>query len=292
MSVYLGTFGKVELKRKFDARLVGKINGNDVNTAEKRFSFDFDLDQLITGDRITIKEINGNALDFINKSDGSSYTDSSVTKYINVDEAGGIRLYGSFANAVNGGTANATPLSTGSNLNVEVTIKNKRRLLAQVSSYEINTERESVDTTVLSDNFRQRVSSLISGSGRFSAFWEYAGDDSSELPNYLLQLILRTKVGSNFAARLYIKDSNYNPSGVAIRNNDQLYYKVEGIITAAAVQFSPSDTVQITADFITTGPVELKVDLEVPFALTQEDGSKLLEDDSSQEIGIVGSGTS
>lgn len=287
MSVYLGTFGKVELKRKFDARLVGKINGNDVNIAEKRFSFDFDLDQLITGDRITIKEVNGNALDFI-----SSYTDSSVTKYINVDEAGGIRLYGSFANAVNGGTANATALSTGSNLNVEVTIKNKRRLLAQVSSYEINTERESVDTTVLSDNFRQRVSSLISGSGRFSAFWEYAGDDSSELPNYLLQLILRTKVGSNFAARLYIKDSNYNPSGVAIRSNDELYYSVEGIITAAAVQFTPDSVVQIAADFITTGPVELKVDLEVPFALTQEDGSKLLEDNSSQEIGIVGSGTS
>jgi hypothetical protein len=288
MSVYLGTFGKVELKRKFDARLVGKINGNDVNTAEKRFSFDFDLDQLITGDRITIKEINGNALDFI-----SSYPDSSVTKYINVDEAGGIRLYGSFANAVNGGTANATTLVEGRpDRQVKVKIDNKRRLLAQVSSYEINTERESVDTTVLSDNFRQRVSSLISGSGRFSAFWEYAGDDSSELPNYLLQLILRTKVGSNFAARLYIKDSNYNPSGVAIRNNDQLYYKVEGIITAAAVQFSPSDTVQITADFITTGPVELKVDLEVPFALTQEDGSKLLEDDSSEEIGIVGSGTS
>lgn len=287
MSVYLGTFGKVELKRKLDGRLVGKINGNDVNTAEKRFSFDFDQGQLITGDRITIKEIDGNALDFI-----SSYTDSSVTKYISVDEAGGIRLYNSFANAVNGGTANATALSTGSNLNVQVTIENKRRLLAQVSSYEINTERESVDTTVLSDNFRQRVSSLISGSGRFSAFWEYAGDDSSELPNYLLQLILRTKVGSNFSARLYIKDSNYNPSGVAIRNNDELYYSVEGIITAAAVQFSPSDAVQITADFITTGPVELKVDLEVPFALTQEDGGKLLEDDSSQELGIVGSGTS
>jgi hypothetical protein len=288
MSVYLGTFGKVELKRKFEGKLVGKIIGDDVNATEKRFSFDFDQDQLITGDRITIKEQNGSALDFI-----SGYTQDEVTKYINVDEAGGIRLYGSFANAVNGGTANATTLVEGRpDRQVKVKIDNKRRLLAQVSSYEINTERESVDTTVLSDNFRQRVSSLISGSGRFSAFWEYAGDDSSELPNYLLQLILRTKVGSNFAARLYIKDSNYNPSGVAIRNNDQLYYKVEGIITAAAVQFSPSDTVQITADFITTGPVELKVDLEVPFALTQEDGSKLLEDDSSEEIGIVGSGTS
>jgi hypothetical protein len=288
MSVYLGTFGKVELKRKFEGKLVGKIKGNDVNATEKRFSFDFDQDQLITGDRITIKEQNGSALDFI-----SGYTQDEVTKYINVDEAGGIRLYGSFANAVNGGTANATPLVEGRpDRQVKVKIDNKRRLLAQVSSYEINTERESVDTTVLSDNFRQRVSSLISGSGRFSAFWEYAGDDSSELPNYLLQLILRTKVGSNFAARLYIKDTNYNPSGVAVRNNDQLFYRIEGIITAAAVQFSPDSTVQITADFITTGPVELKVDLEVPFALTQEDGSKLLEDDSSQEIGTVGSGTS
>lgn len=287
MSVYLGTFGKVELKRKFDARLVGKIFAAEVNVAEKRFSFNFDQDQLITGDRITIKELDGNALDFI-----SGYTDSSVTKYINVDDAGGIRLYGSFANAVNGGTANATALSTGSNLNVQVTIENKRRLLAQVSSYEINTERESVDTTVLSDNFRQRISSLISGSGRFSAFWEYAGDDSSELPNYLLQLILRTKVGSNFVARLYVKDSSYNPSGVAIRNDDQLYYKVEGIITAAAVQFSPGDIVQITADFITTGPVELKVDLEVPSALTQEDGSKLLDDESNDVIGVVGPGAS
>lgn len=287
MSVYLGTFGKVELKRKFDGRLVGKIFAAEVNTDEKRFSFDFDQGQLITGDRITIKERDGNALDFI-----SGYTDSSITKYINVDEAGGIRLYGSFANAVNGGTANATALNKGSDLDVQVTIENKRRLLAQVSSYEINTERESVDTTVLSDNFRQRISSLISGSGRFSAFWEYAGDDSSELPNYLLQLILRTKVGSNFVARLYIKDSSYNPSGVAIRNDDQLYYKVEGIITAAAVQFSPSDAVQITADFITTGPVELKVDLEVPSALTQEDGSKLLDDESNDVIGVVGPGAS
>lgn len=286
MSVYLGTFGKVELKRKLDGALSGQIKGNDVNVTEKRFSFDFDQDQLITGDRITIKETNGNTLDFI-----SGYTDSSVTKYINVDEMGGIRLYSSFANAINGGTANATTLTTGSNLDIQVKVENDRRILAQVSSYEINTERESVDTTVLSDNFRQRISSLISGSGRFSAFWEYAGDDSSELPNYLLQLILRTKVGSNFAARLYIKDSNYNPSGVAIRNDDELYYEVEGIITAAAVQFSPGSVVRITADFITTGPVELKVDLEVPFALTQEDGGKLLEDNTSDELGIVGPGT-
>ena len=286
MSIYLGTFGKVEFQRKLDGVLFGKIKGNDVNVTEKRFSFDFDQDQLITGDRITIKVTDGSALDII-----SSYTDSSVTKYINVDEMGGIRLYNSFADAVNGGTTNATTLTTGSDLDVQVKVENDRRVLAQVSSYELNTERESVDTTVLSDNFRQRVSSLISGSGRFNAFWEYAGDDSSELPNYLLQLILRTKVGSNFVARLYIKDNNYNPSGVAVRDNDELFYRIEGIITAAAVQFTPDSIIQITADFITTGPVELKVDLEVPFALTQEDGSKLLEDDTSDELGITGPGT-
>tara|TARA_S200002703_G_scaffold36979_1_gene32163 strand:- start:1475 stop:2338 length:864 start_codon:yes stop_codon:yes gene_type:complete len=287
MSIYLGTFGKVELKRKSGGALLGKIRAKEINTNARRFSFDFDIDQLITGDKVTITDITGVAVDFI-----SGNTDPSITKFINVDEAGGIRLYDTFAHAVNGGFANALPLVECSDLDVKVTVDNNRRLLAQVSSYEINTERESVDTTVLSDNFRQRVSSLISGSGRFSAFWEYALDDEKELPNYLLQLILRTKVGSDFAARLYIKDNNYNPSGAPVRNNDKLYYKVRGIITAAAVQFTPDSVVQITADFITTGPVELRVDLSAPFALTQEDGSKLLEDDESAEIGIDGAGES
>jgi len=94
------------------------------------------------------------------------------------------------------------------------------KLLAQVNSYELNTERETVDTTTLSDEFRSRISTLMSGSGRMSCFWEYRGDTVNELPQYLVQLALRTKVGSQFKARFYLKTIGYNPSGEAAAAND------------------------------------------------------------------------
>ncbi len=284
MSVYLGTFGKVELQRQFDGgELVSTIKAASVNVAAKRFSFNFEQGQLITGDQIRIKSTNGSNLDFIN-----GYTSPSVKKFIYVDELDGIRLYETFAHAVNGGTANAITLAAPSNpLPVSVIVENTvPRLLAQVNSFELNTERETVDTTTLSDEFRSRISTLVSGSGRMSCFWEYTGDTANEIPNYLLQLILRTKVGSQFHARFYIKPENYNPSGVAARNDDELWYDFDGVITACAVQFAPDNTVQITADFITTGAVQLKMNLEVPDKIRQEDGSDmLLEQDQTAKLG-------
>ena len=283
MTVYLGTHGEIELKRVFDGgTLQSTIDVADVNVTEKRFSFDFEHGQLLTGDQIEITSTDGSALDFID-----SYTDSSVKKFIFVDELDGIRLYNSFAHAVSGGTANAVTLATpGDAIPIEVIVESVApRLLAQVNSFEINTERETVDTTVLSDEFRSRVNTLISGSGRISAFWEYTGNTSQEVPMYLYELAHRTKVGSNFVGRFYIKKNGYNPSGVAARLDDEVWWNVEGIITAAAIQFSPDSTVQITADFITTGEVRLTVKTEIPEALLQEDSGEIrLDQDSGAKL--------
>ena len=283
MSVYLGTHGKVELQREFNGgSLFSTINTSDVNVTKKRFSFDFDHGQLLTGDQIEITSTDGSALDFID-----SYTDSSVKKFIYVDEIDGIRLYDSFAHAVNGGSSNATTLAApGNAIPIEVTVENAiPRLMAQVNSFEVNTERETVDTTSLSDEFRTRVNTLISGSGRMSAFWEYTGDTANELPHYLLELALRTRVGSNFKGRFYIKTDGHNPSGVAARSNDELWYQVNGVITAAAVQFAPDNTVQITADFVTTGTIEIRMNLETPDDLVQEDSSVLrLDQDAAAKL--------
>ena len=168
MSVYLGTHGEVELQRQFDGGdLRSTITPSDVNSGEKRFSFDFEHGQLLSGDQVEITSTDDSALDFI-----TSYTDSSVKKFIHVDELDGIRLYDSFADAVNGGSANATALSTpGDNIPIRVTVANNSfRMLAQCNGFELNTERETVDTTTLSDEFRSRVSTLMSGSGRMSCF--------------------------------------------------------------------------------------------------------------------------
>ena len=283
MTVYLGTHGEIELRRVFNGgTLRSTIDVADVNATEKRFSFDFEHGQLVTGDQIEITSTDGSALDFIN-----SYSDSSVKKFIYVDELDGIRLYNSFAHAVSGGKTNAVALATpGNSIPIEVIVESAApRLLAQVSSFEINTERETVDTTVLSDEYRTRVNSLISGSGRISAFWEYTGNSTQELPMYLYELAHRTKVGSNFIGRFYIKKNGYNPSGVTERGDDEVWWRVEGIITAAAIQFSPDSTVQITADFITTGELRLRIKTAVPDALLQEDSGEIrLDQDSGAKL--------
>jgi hypothetical protein len=274
MSVYLGTFGEVELQRQFDgSELRSTINPSDVNASQKRFSFDFEHGQLLSGDQIEITSTDGTALDFID-----SYTKTSVKKFIHVDELDGIRLYDSFANAVNGGTTNATALATPANdLPIRVKVENADyRVLAQVNGFELNTERETVDTTTLSDEFRSRISTLMSGSGRISAFWEYTGNTSQELPNYLVELALRTRVGSQFKARFYIKRSGHNPGGVAARDDDEIFYEFTGVLTGCATQFAPDNTVQIQADFISTGTIQLRMNLETPDKLLQEDSDEIL----------------
>ena len=274
MSVYLGTFGEVELKREFDGSdLQSTINPSDVNATKKRFSFDFDHGQLLTGDQIEITSTDGSALDFID-----SYTKTSVKKFIYVDELDGIRLYDNFAYAVVGGTTNATALAApANNIPIKVVVQNSDyRVLGRVQSYELNTQRETVDVTTLSDEFRNRIGTLMSGSGRMACEWEYTGDTAKELPNYLLELILRTKVGSTFKGRFYIKTSGYNPANHSDANNDAVWYEVSGVLTACAVQFTPNQMVQITADFITTSKIEIRMDLEVVSKALQENDDELL----------------
>ena len=59
------------------------------------------------------------------------------------------------------------------------------------------------------------------------------------------------------------------------------------MITSCAVQFAPDNTVQITADFVTTGAIQLKMNLIVPDALLQESGDDiLLDQDASAKLAL------
>ena len=306
MSVYLGTFGKVELRRKADRRaFLAVIQPADVNVSAKRFGIsvtnagdleadpdqNYTLGELITGDKVRFVSAASpqqQALSFLTTSDGGSWPFADAEYWAYVDEVGGIRLFTSFAHAVNGLKANAVALALPSaDIPVQVTILNDdRTVLAQVTDYELNTERETVDTTSLSDEFRSRISTLMSGSGRMTCFWEYTGSTTKELPNYLVELILRTKLGSNFHARFYLKAPGYNPGGVADRENDEVFYDFDAVITSCAVQFATDNVVQITADFITTGKVDLKMHLSEDDAVVQEDGGRIPLENGVFDTGV------
>ena len=96
-------------------------------------------------------------------------------------------------------------------------------------------------TPALSDEFRSGVNTLISGSGRVSAFWEYTNDTSNELAHYMLELALR-RVGSNFAGRFYIKTAGHNPGGVADRTNDEVGIKSTELLQL--LQFNLRQTIR------------------------------------------------
>lgn len=286
MTVYLGNFGLVALTRKtFQGAQRFKITPAEVNVGEKRFKLSFadgtDVTSvLMTGDRVTISRAPVSAGDI------GMIAAPSGAWYIHIDELGSIRLYTTLANALAGGKATAVTLSApAAEVDVDVTLENNpERILCQVSAYELNTAREAVDTTSLSDSFRTQYSSLLTGSGRLSAVWDFklASGNTEEIPNYLLQLALRTEVGGEFAARLFLKQEN---TGSGPGATDALYYAFDGVITNAGVQISPGTLVEMTVDFITTGPIRLLLPTATDELLI-EGGFKLLAEDGSTSLDL------
>lgn len=291
MSVYLGSYGLVELRRSSElAEKLSVVNPGDVNVSRRRFSFDFDSGFLNSGDQLEIRSTDGSNLAFV---DASGWVVNAVQSaghwYINVDELGGIRLYNTFDKAIEGLQSQAIVLaSIASDIPIAVRITNiVPRILTQCSYFELNTTREAVDITALGDEFRSQYSSLISGSGNFRAYWEYlpsySKQSAGESPHYLLQLAVRTEVGSKFSAKFYLKVGNESGSKTDI--DDELWYEIDGIITQAGVNFSPENAVEISADFVTTGPIRLLAKTTPSDKLLlQNDGEILLEQNAAQKL--------
>lgn len=291
MSVYLGNYGQIELRRISDlTEKVSLVNSGDINTARKRFSFDFDAGFLFSGDQIEIRSTNGALLNFVSASGWVVNAKQSAGNwYINVDELGGLRLYDTFDKALEGLETQAITLediTTAIPISVKVT-NSVPHILAQCTYFELNTSREVVDTTALGDEFRSQYSSLISGSGNLKAYWDYlptyAKLSAAENANYLLQLAIRTEIGSKFAAKLYLKVGNELGSNTSI--DDAVWYSIEGIITQAGVNFSVNNTIEITADFITTGTIRLLAKTNPSNKVLQETyDSILLEQDRTSSM--------
>jgi hypothetical protein len=282
MGIYLGQSGNIELTRTaLEGAKQTILNPSDVNPVQDRFSFDFDEGLLITGDFIEITSTDGTNLDFIDPSgwaNGSRH--GSGAWYIFVDQLGGIRLYTSFAASLDGAIAGRVPLtSIARNIPLNVIVRDReRRVLGDIVEYELNTNRETVDITTLSDQYRQQYSSLISGSGRLTAHWNYTNNTHEEPVNYLMQLVLRTEVGSTFNGRFYIKTPGaveYGPGFGANQVNDSLWWDFDGIVTASAISFAADQLVTGVIDFIATGPIRLRAQTQQNRFLLQEDNSKI-----------------
>ena len=281
MGVYFGQSGEIALKRDaLQSALQTKLDPFDVNTATKRFSVDHSSGSLLTGDEVEIETVDGSNLELVN---GHNYPDGKW--FINVDLVGGLRLFNSFAKAIEGLTSNALALVAPSTAK-DITIKTRNeryRHVANVRDFEMTTSREQVDLTNLGDEFRnQYEAGLISGQGSMTCIWEHRYYDSdreneygaeSEFAFYLAQLIVRTQQGSDFDGLFYLyRDSNNKKNSV--------YYEANCIITNVAVSVNAAEVIDTRIEFVTNGVIRLKTGDTAGYIL-QEDSDKVLQENQS-----------
>ena len=127
---------------------------------------------------------------------------------------GGIRLYDTFDAAIGGEADQAIELKAPSAAQ-EIVIQTRDssyRSLARIKGFEFTTERQAVDTTTLTDQFRKQYEAgLITGQGRLDCFWDHTNSlcdpsmcSGAELPVYLAQLCIRLVQGADFFGRFFI----------------------------------------------------------------------------------------
>lgn len=294
MAVLLGDQGRVELRRSAAsssraAILSFQLNVADINATKNRFSFTPDsggAHPLVSGDRVSIRVQTGGVLSWI-----TTYsTVNEFTGYVHVDAAGGIYLYHEYIDSINGELANrldltATVSTASHTLKLE---QSQYKILGQVVSYELNTEREAVDTTSLSDDFRRSTSGLISGSGRLTALFDYRrngldpayegiAQDRVELPFFISQLVLRTELGSEFNGKFFVVTEGNKAYGTSETKNDTIWYECDARVTSAAMDFTATEAIELSVEFVTTGTITLQTDFDTPGKiLTAGDGALLL----------------
>jgi len=283
MGIYLGNIGGIEITRGTDGSPKESIvNPSDVNATRDRFSFDFDEGYLISGDLVELTTLDGTLLDFVDASGwGNNTVQASGNWYVFIDEIGGIRLYDNFDDSLEGSSTGLVPLvAIARDIPIRVVVRDRdSRLLASISDYELNTNRETVDITALSDQYRQQYSSLITGSGTLTAQWDYNKGTGEEPVNYLMQLVLRTDIGSGFRAKFYIKSANTDAAGgsfSATQLNDALWWEFDAIVTNSATSFAPGDIIVSRIDFVATGAIRLRAKTTSADRLLQEDGDPLV----------------
>lgn len=273
--IYLGDSGSVQIQRtSLNVPLASWIGADDVNVGLKRFSFDFDPGALITGDHIEIRTEDGSDLELVA---GHAFPD--WRGYVHVDDAGGVRLFESFAEAINGDMAEALALAApAASQPIAVRTRNSRsRFLAKISSYQFTTSRETVDLTTLGEEHRKSYASgLISGQGSLECFWDYERElcdlpdcgDQVELAQYFAQLVLRVKQGASFAANL----------NILLNGANSVWWDCPiCIVTNVAVAFEPSSPIKTSIEFVTSGALRLRVG-DPPGYLLQENTDSLLQE--------------
>ncbi len=279
MSVFLGYTGNIRLRRSGASSTGGfedRVRPDDVNVTLARLGLDRSLENLVTGDRVELNTTDPRGLICFAAANWSSgVVEDSISGYVHINAAGGLRFFNSFQAAVNNVRASEYTLTAfaGDPIPVTVSVKDtSTSVLGNVISYELNTSRESIDTTALSDKFKNQYSAgLISGSGRIECFFDYTTTGINEPSLLLLQTLQRVDIGSSCDLALFLLDKSLAPT------EQSVYYEFQAVIVQSGITVDTDNAVTCSVEFLTTGEIQLRVGEPAGYILKEDDDRIKLE---------------
>jgi hypothetical protein len=284
MTYFIGNVGNVRLRRNNEVVLSALVKDADVTVALNRVGFEAATDNLLTGDKVTISTADPRGLLFFTVGswvDGEGVEQLSFSAYINVNAAGGLRFFPTFADAVNNNRAAEYQVQSfvGDPLLIQLVVRDiSANVLGDVTGYTFNADREGLDATTLNDKFKRMYSAgLISGSGKIDCLFNNVTSGVKETPLLMLQLIHRVDIGSEFDCLLSITDSANDP---ALSASDNIYYEFTAMVTRSGLELSASDVISCSIDFVTTGEIKLLVGRPSGYILKEDDDRLALNQNS------------
>lgn len=281
---HLGSAGTVRIKRSAGELAPSRVDPEDIATSLNRFSFDGAEYNIINGDRLVLSTTDPRGLAWFAPGAWSSgVIEDSITAYVHINAAGGMRCYKTFQDAIANKRGNELQLQdfTGAPVSVEVTVIDvSSNLLGDIVGYSFDTERESIDTTALSDKFRGQYSAgLLSGSGQIDCLFNASidcgtGNYDSEVSLVMLQLIHRLDIGAEFIGYFVLVDAELvegRQSGV--------FYEAQCVVTRTGVQVKADQLIACSINFVTTGEFFLRLGEPSSYILKEDDFRILAERD-------------
>jgi hypothetical protein len=275
MTYFIGNVGNVRLRRNNEIALSALVKDADVTVVLNRVGFETATDNLLTGDKVTISTADPRGLLFFTVGswvDGEGVEQRSFSAHINVNAAGGLRFFPTFADAVNNNRAAEYQVQSfaGDPLLIQLVVRDiSANVLGDVTGYTFNTDREGLDATTLNDKFKRMYSAgLISGSGKIDCLFNNVTSGVKETPLLMLQLIHRVDIGSEFDCLLSITDSANDP---ALSASDNIYYEFTAMVTRSGLELSGADVISCSIDFVTTGEIKLLVGRPSGYILKEDD---------------------
>jgi hypothetical protein len=128
-----------------------------------------------------------------------------------------------------------------------------------VEEWSIELDAAGINTTAVGDKFGENVKSIVSGGGSFDFYVDRQNVTDQYDTTSLMQLLLLTEKGCKAQAQFYMIVAREETVERPELLPGDLFYECEILITANAINTRADALIVGTANFVTTGPIQLRM---------------------------------